>query len=68
VLLGRALAWIEPHVVSREGQLIDQYALPLSMMKDFDRLLALLGANDCGELGTPKTLRTMVKLPENALP
>jgi hypothetical protein len=65
VLLGRALAWIELRVVNQDGQLLDQYALPLSMMKDFDQLLTLLGASDGGEFGTMKVLRTMVKLPEH---
>lgn len=66
VLLGRALAWIELRVVSQNGQLLDQYALPLSMMEDFDRLLALLGAKDGGAFGVLKAVRTMVMLPENA--
>lgn len=66
VLLGRALAWIELRVVSQDGQLLDQYALPLSMMKDFDRLLLLLNATDAGEFGAMKALRTMVTLPESA--
>jgi hypothetical protein len=66
VLLGRALAWIELQVVSQDGQLVDQYALPLSMMKDFDQLLLLLDATDAGEFGAMKALRTMVKLPEQA--
>jgi hypothetical protein len=66
VLLGRALAWIELRVVSQDGQLLDQYALPLSMIKDFDQLLLLLDATDAGEFGAMKALRTMVKLPEHA--
>lgn len=66
VLLGRALAWIELRVVNRDGQLVDQYALPLSMMKDFDQLLLLLGATDAGEFGAMKALRSMVTLPESA--
>ncbi len=65
VLLGRALAWIELRVVNEEGQLLDRYALPLSMLKDFDQLLLLLGATDSGEFGAMKALRTMVKLPES---
>lgn len=59
VLLGRALAWIELRVVNRQGQVLDQFALPLSMMKDFDRLLLLLGASDGGDFGAMKVLRTM---------
>lgn len=66
VLLGRALAWIELRVVSQDGQLLDQYALPLSMRKDFDQLLLLLGATDAGEFGMMKALRSMVTRPENA--
>lgn len=66
VLLGRALAWIELRVVNQDGQLLDQYALPLSMMKDFDRLLVLLGATDAGEFGAMKAIRMLVKLPESA--
>jgi hypothetical protein len=64
VLLGRALAWIELRVVNKEGQLVDQFALPLSMIRDFDILLVLLGAKDGGDFGAMKALRTMVKLPE----
>ena len=63
VLLGHALAWIELRVVSPDGQLLDQYALPLSMMKNFDQLLLLLNATDAGELGAMKALRSRVKLP-----
>lgn len=59
VLLGRALAWIELRVVNRQGQVLDQFALPLTMMKDFDRLLLLLGASDGGDFGAMKVLRTM---------
>ncbi|HMS83577.1 MAG TPA: hypothetical protein PKD12_08005 [Nitrospira sp.] len=66
VLLGRALAWIELRVVSPDGQLLDQYALPLSMMKNFDQLLLLLNATDAGDFGAMKVLRTMVTLPERA--
>jgi hypothetical protein len=66
VLLGRALAWIELRVVSQEGQLLDQYSLPLSMMKDFDQLLFLLNATDAGEFGAMKILRTMVQRSESA--
>jgi hypothetical protein len=64
VLLGRALAWIELRVVNQDGQLLDQYALPLSMMKDFSTLLLLLNATDAGEFGAMKALRTVVTLPE----
>ena len=66
VLLGRALAWMELRVVNKEGQLLDQFALPLSMMKDFDRLLVLVGAKDGGDFGAMKALRAMVTLPERA--
>ncbi len=66
VLLGRALAWIELRVVNQDGQLLDQYALPLSMMKDFDTLLVLLGATDAGEFGAMKALRSMITLSERA--
>jgi hypothetical protein len=66
VLLGRALAWIELRVVNQDGQLLEQYALPLSMMKNFDQLLILLNATDGGEFGAMKAFRTMVKLPESA--
>lgn len=66
VLLGRALAWIELRVVSKEGQMFDQFALPLSMMKDFDRLLVLLGASDGGDFGAMKVLRMMGTLPGSA--
>ncbi|HRI39842.1 MAG TPA: hypothetical protein PLO50_14905, partial [Nitrospira sp.] len=66
VLLGRALAWIEVRVVNQDGQLLDQYALPLSMMKDFDTLLVLLEATDAGEFGAMKALRSMVRLPQSA--
>jgi len=66
VLLGRALAWVELRVVNEEGHLLGQFALPLSMMKDFDRLLVLLGAKDGGDFGAMKVLRTMVTLPESA--
>ncbi|MBI5673408.1 MAG: hypothetical protein HZC50_09250 [Nitrospirae bacterium] len=66
VLLGCALAWIELRVVNKEGQLVDQFALPLSMIRDFDILLVLLGAKDGGDFGAMKALRTMVKLPERA--
>ncbi len=66
VLLGRALVWMELRVVSKEGQLLDQFVLPLSMMRDFDRLLVLLGAKDGGEFGAMKAFRTMVKMPESA--
>jgi hypothetical protein len=66
VLLGRALAWIELRVVNKDGQVLDQFVLPLSMMKDFDLLLDLLGAKDGGDFGTMKALRTMVTLPERA--
>ncbi|MDH4155058.1 MAG: hypothetical protein OEV01_14845 [Nitrospira sp.] len=59
VLLGRALAWIELRVINREGQLLDHYALPLSMMGNFERLLALLGAKDGGAFGVMKILHTM---------
>jgi hypothetical protein len=68
VLLGRALAWIELRVVNTDGELVDQFALPLSMMKDFDRLLVRLGANDGGDFGTRKALRAMVQLPKSASP
>lgn len=66
VLLGRALAWIELRVVNQDGQLLDQYALPLSMMKDFDTLLVLLEATDAGEFGAMKALRSMITLSERA--
>lgn len=66
VLLGRALAWIELRVVNQDRQLLDQYALPLSMLKDFDQLLLLLDATDAGEFGAMKALRALVKLPESA--
>jgi hypothetical protein len=59
VLLGRALAWIELRVINGEGQLLDHYALPLSMLGDFERLLALLGAKDGGAFGVMKILHTM---------
>jgi hypothetical protein len=36
------------------------------MMKDFDRLLVLLGATDAGEFGAMKAIRMLVKLPESA--
>lgn len=66
VLLGRALAWIELRVVNQDGQLLDQYVLPLSMMQDFDQLLLLLNATDAGEFGAMKALRAMLKLPEKS--
>lgn len=66
VLLGRALAWIELRVVNQDGQLLDQYALPLSSVKDFDTLLVLLGAPDAGEFGAMKALRSMAKRPVRA--
>ena len=65
VLLGRALAWIELRIVDKRGQLLDRYALPLPMMKDFDQLLVLLGASNAGDFGVMNTLRTIIKLPEN---
>ncbi|MFO0697876.1 MAG: hypothetical protein U0236_01515 [Nitrospira sp.] len=68
VLLGRALAWIELRVVNQDEQLLDQYALPLSMMGEFDKLLVLLGAKDGGAFGAMQAIRTMVKLPERASP
>ena len=68
VLLCRALAWIELRVVNKDGQLVDQFVLPLSMIKDFDRLLVLLGARDGGDVGAMKALRTIVQLPENVSP
>jgi hypothetical protein len=66
VLLGRALAWIELRIVNHDGEVMNQYALPLSIMKDFHQLLAQLGATDAGEFGAMKVLRSMVKLPESA--
>ena len=66
VLLGRAFAWIELRVVNKEGQLLDQFVLPLSMMGDFDRLLTLLGAKDIGDVGVMKALSTMVTGPARA--
>lgn len=68
VLLGRAIAWIELRVVNKEGQPVDRFALPLSMIKNFDQLLVLLGATDAGEFGAMKALRTMIKLPERVAP
>lgn len=66
VLLGRAFAWIELRVVNKDGQLLDQFVLPLSVMGDFDRLLMLLGADDVGDVGVMRALRTMVPRPERA--
>ncbi len=66
MLLGHALAWIELRVVNQDGQLLDQYALPLSMMKDFDTLLVCSGATNAGEFGAMKALRSMITLSERA--
>lgn len=68
VLLGRALAWIELRIVTKDGQLVDQYALPLSMMGEFDKLLVLLGAKDGGAFGAMKAIHSMVARPERASP
>lgn len=67
MLLRRALVWIELRVLSQDGQFLNQYALPLSMIKEFDQLLLSFGATDAGEFETMKALHSMVKLPARML-
>ena len=51
VVIARATLWIEVRVVSAEGRILDQYALPYSFAEHYDFLCQALRASDGGHVG-----------------